>query len=426
MPIKKIVQHWIKSNHRNTEFTDHLFQHGDRIFVPLMKSECTQVHPHPKVLYHLHNKGYTIHDYAKGMALDQHRREVRIGKILSNADPETLKAFSNDQARNNARNPDMVMCITRDAHDVATISTNRGWNSCLNMIGGSCAHKVEHQVISGAHAAYLVKSTDTELKNPMARISLNPHHSIDQSHTILSPERITYGTGCNDFKHSVNMWCETTFDYKHALYKKDDHVYNDDKSTYVVSKKPEHEYLLLIGHKFHKGLLASSTNNTSHLQYLSKDFSRWVRGHVAARYVKHINDDLQHDADAHVRRVVALTGEIEHLDNLLLDPHPMVRAAVASSGHKHHLDVLIMDADSQVRCAAAMHGSEDHLNILMKDQNPSVRKHVALYGNAQQVEELAEDPNPMVRTFALKRQQFATAPQPEPTTWTCVPYEDND
>lgn len=244
---QQIVDTWAIDSKNNISFSDHIFNNTDRIYIQLDKNKLLS--PNIIVYQYLKEKNYDIYDYADGIAIDQNKRKIRIGKLLTKlkADETLIKLFVNDKVRNNAKNTDMCICISRNPYDIASMSVNRGWNSCMNMSGGSQARKIENAIKSGTHIAYLIHSNDIDIKRPIARILLNPYHSKNKN-TILFPEKL-YGIGNMEFIIAINTWCKTTFKLKDLYYKKDENIYNDNNQMFIVSNNPISEkYCLEVTH----------------------------------------------------------------------------------------------------------------------------------------------------------------------------------
>lgn len=272
--------------------SSHVFPKGqDRIEIPLEMEEKPAV-PHPAVKEHLENNGYTINDYKAGFATDKYGRSVSIGKILNKtkAPAEVTDAFMNDPQRAASSIAQPKIVISRHPHDVAGMSTDRGWRSCMEMGGPNTAGGInqrflQHDIQNGTHVAYLVRPDDNDIKKPMARIALKPFHSDDENvvkswmaslddnpenwlkpspsfqgdnpHTILRPESRVYGIGArgddydnsasgvdssivSSFKNTIKNWTSKNFPMKDdvSTYTKNENVYNDDgKSTIVPFEK---------------------------------------------------------------------------------------------------------------------------------------------------------------------------------------------
>jgi hypothetical protein len=260
--------------------SNHVFPKGqDRIEIPL-KMEETPVVPHPGVQKHLEDNGYSINDYKGGFATDKYGRSVSIGKILNKtkAPADITNAFMNDPQRAASSVAQPKIIISRHPHDVAGMSTDRGWRSCMEMGGpngggGINQHYLRHDIANGTHVAYLVRPEDNDIKKPMARIALKPFHSDDEiqdsndpyahpifqstqnKHTILRPESNVYGIGkggdfdnaasgvdsgiVSSFKNTIRNWTNQNFPMKeNTTYIKNQDVYNDDgKSTVMPFEK---------------------------------------------------------------------------------------------------------------------------------------------------------------------------------------------
>ena len=209
----------------------------DRVTTPLIHPEAPAI-PHPDVQDHLERNGYNISDYRAGKAMDQYGRETNIGKALAKtkADPSVINAFVNDPNRATAKqNVDdkLHVVISRNAYDVAGMSTDRGWTSCMDMNKGSNAHYLKPAVEEGMHVAYLARKDDPELQNPLARIAMVPYNAYNRdgtkaAKTILRPEKTQYGTSDSAFADTVKKWTEKNFPIQDGvIYNRNQEVYND-------------------------------------------------------------------------------------------------------------------------------------------------------------------------------------------------------
>jgi len=232
---KQVVNTWTGGRSSSPEadrISGSVFPEGQsRISVPLTHPE-TPADPNPEVEDHLQRNGYAIKDYRTGKATDKYGREVNIGRALTRtkADPDLISTFANDPTRaasRQAADDDLHVVISKHPYDIAGMSTDRGWNSCMNMRGGEMNHYLEPAVQEGMHVAYLARRSDPDLKNPLARISLVPHTS-ENGDTILRPEDKTYGTSDSSFHNTVQKWAEENFPMKDGtIYQRNQEVYND-------------------------------------------------------------------------------------------------------------------------------------------------------------------------------------------------------
>jgi hypothetical protein len=361
---KKLVDSWGKG--KAEEISSEVFPKGqDRISIPLEQKgnkEEEEIKPHPDVEKHLRDNGFEIADYKGGYAKDKHGRTVSIGKALNktNAPLPVKQAFENDPVRKGSTQAKkgLKVIISRHPHDVAGMSTDQGWTSCMTMKnpetgeGGGCnQHYLQQDVKHGTHVAYLVHDDDNELKRPIARIALKPFTSDDGKHTVLRPESRAYGTGDSSFARTVNNWVEKNFPAKpKILYRKNQNLYHDsgvrafggDKDAFLASNDPK---------------VRASAFTKVGLGIDHEDISRGLN-----------------DEDDKVR-----TAAIKH------------REATAD-----HISTALMDQSKKVRAAALANpnATEDHLMQGLKSKDINVKKAVLKNRNASEkvLSAAVEDP----------------------------------
>lgn len=227
---KAKVDKWVKPGRRTIDISSHVFPAGhERMSIPLEDPKDKKVEAPEHIESHLKQHGYEVHDYLNGRVKDKHGREMKLGKALkqSKAPDDLINHFNTDPKRNTARiHGGLNVVMSRHPYDVAGMSTDRGWTSCMNMDGGCENHHLRRDVHHGTHVAYLVHKDDANIHNPIARIALKPFHSLDGSHTVLRPERNTYGSAASSFEHTVNKWASDNFPIK------DSHIYRMNKNLY--------------------------------------------------------------------------------------------------------------------------------------------------------------------------------------------------
>jgi hypothetical protein len=245
---KQIVDKWGQS-HEARSLSNHVMGDKDRVVVPFVTHQQTNepLAPHPDVHQHLQNHGYQVTDYRAGLANEPHgkypSRQMRIGSILqqTNAPKNIVNAFTNDDRRKGVKqeSKNLQMVISRHPHDIAGMSTDRGWTSCMrlptdkNESGGSNHHYLERDLEHGTHVAYLTEHGDNEAKNPLARIALKPFVHEESNHTILRPEHAVYGETTGSFEKNVSDWATKHFPVLHedAVYRKHSRLYDDSHNT---------------------------------------------------------------------------------------------------------------------------------------------------------------------------------------------------
>lgn len=84
---------------------------------------------------------------------------------------------------------------TIDPYDVASMSTDRGWTSCMNLDGGEYCEDIEYDLWYGTIVAYLVNHNDTNIDHPIARIAIKPLVNKETGDMIFFPSVRTRSDG---------------------------------------------------------------------------------------------------------------------------------------------------------------------------------------------------------------------------------------
>lgn len=230
-----------------------IFGADDRLYLPLGLHLSTQANiiegVRADVAGYLATRGYRITDYANGYATDgAGKQKFRIGKIL-NGNPDLQKRFIADSARVAHK---MLAVVSRDTMDIARMSANRGWQSCMTP-GGQKHHYVARDVARGTLVAYLVTEGDPGINDPLARILLKPYRC--NGATAYRPDK-PYGLGneafssaIEDFAHQLNRAAPA------GVYRLDKWLYADDTQGCYIHRAEEFDaetFLRAIGKEFTK------------------------------------------------------------------------------------------------------------------------------------------------------------------------------
>ncbi|AXG66904.1 hypothetical protein HOU08_gp178 [Dickeya phage vB_DsoM_JA29] len=122
----------------------------------------------------LRENNFELLDYAAGTVKDRHDRVQRLGKVLSKQ-PDLKKLFDNDANRRQivtAAKGDKLVCLSMHPYDIAGMSTDRGWTSCMNLVDGSNKKFVERDVKANTLIAYMVNPEDKNVNKPIMRLLL--------------------------------------------------------------------------------------------------------------------------------------------------------------------------------------------------------------------------------------------------------------
>jgi hypothetical protein len=134
---------------------------------------------------------------------------------------------------------DVTVVISRNPCDIAGMSTNRGWRSCMNLYTGIYKHKVEKDVEHGTLVVYLIDSDDKEIVRPLGRMLIKPH--VKGKKTVLRLTDKTYGAIFpKDAIDKIEEWLlEKQPKAKHGFYRAHKDLYDDEKKGKYFFGKQE-------------------------------------------------------------------------------------------------------------------------------------------------------------------------------------------
>ena len=180
-----------------------------RIYLPL-KGKVKDAKAPKEIEKILDENGFTIDNYVQGYASkkDKKGNPIKIGKILNKAKkPDLLKQFNEDPKRSLSKKEDMTVVISRHPYDIAGMSTDRGWRSCMELNDGQFKRYVLQDIKEGSLVAYLIDKEDTNINKPISRLLIKPFINIDNpKDIILGEDAKVYGTPNTDFVTAVQKW----------------------------------------------------------------------------------------------------------------------------------------------------------------------------------------------------------------------------
>ena len=228
---------------------------GDRVYFPF---GAIAVNPSIKssteleVILALTLADYKLKDYIQGIVVDKNNRERKLNKVLQKLGKEDLISKVNtDPKREGAKKKDQLLVFSRHPYDIAGMSTDRGWTSCMNIYGGPYAEYIQWDVKEGSFICYLTNKEDLNLKNPSARVLIKPFVNIDDSSDVFYVvEDSVYGTAPQNFRKSVEEMLSSVQKEKFGKFELIDTLYCDSEKT--VIKYPENVEAILSGKRFPK------------------------------------------------------------------------------------------------------------------------------------------------------------------------------
>jgi len=244
--------------------------------------------------------------------------------------------------RPSLKNNNLSVVISRKAEDIAGMSTDRRWTSCMRLPGygdengGLYNDILYYDVKLGTLVAYLIKKDDRNIENPLARIAIKPLFNLDDDIAdildaldiqsieylnkdnlkaiedfkkkeitiFLRPEENIYSDGSlsteikTNFKRIVNDFCEKNNKNVEGMYFLNRRLYNDSaKESEITLKNKNHkEYInnLITNLKYNYEILNDSSINLekSLLEwyfYNNKDINNWFFKALKDNNIKYIS-----------------------------------------------------------------------------------------------------------------------------------------
>jgi hypothetical protein len=152
-------------------------------------------------------KWITDIDYIPGVCTVEYKNgsqnQVKIGKLLVKENLEwagapAINLFNSDPARlgkdieEKSMSGDLCIIISDHAYDIAGMSYDRSWTSCMNIADGDCKEMVECDIHHGTLVAYLCGTDDTNINRPYARFLIKPYKLQRRGYTGFSPCQMIY------------------------------------------------------------------------------------------------------------------------------------------------------------------------------------------------------------------------------------------
>lgn len=238
-------------------------------------------------------------------------RMVKIGKII-----EDIVKFTNNVNTNkkfnymlkriksefNTRQTKLsenkfLVCISRHPYDIAGMSTDRRWVSCMTLpgdkrkpAGGMFYEYVHFDITEGTLVAYLIDENDKNITHPYARIAIKPYYNYyDKNDILLVPEPTIYSDrkdGLESFQSLVKNWVEKVQGRKLGLFKFNKKLYRDTSEGVVL--KYDDEYI----HELQKTILADDETIKKIIHNFPWFTSAYVENAVVSVRKKPLSDKL--------------------------------------------------------------------------------------------------------------------------------------
>ncbi len=226
-----------------------LFKGKNRIYIPFeYKVTKENIKPNENILQTLKKEGYEITDYLEGYC-EKDGRTFRIGKILNKLNRlDLLKTFNEDPNRA-VQNKNFLICISKHPYDIAGMSTDRGWTSCMNLRGGSKNYDIFYEIEEGTVIAYLIDVNDKNINHPYGRINIKPYRN-QKNDIAWGLASKCYGSIINyietiteEFMKTIQEWVDMNLNIKgKGVYDLSTNVYNEAPASIFIGDKKNKEY----------------------------------------------------------------------------------------------------------------------------------------------------------------------------------------
>ncbi len=203
---------------------DVIFQGKNRIYLPFeYKVKDDDINKIKDIVKVLQNNGYTVTNYLEGYC-EKDGRTFRIGKVLNKLGYENLLKTFNEDPNRAVQNKNFLICISKHPYDIAGMSTDRGWTSCMNLEDGINKSFVLEEIKEGTIIAYLIDEKDKNINHPYGRINIKPYIKENEEEMVWGLANYCYGSLLHDkaeeksfsnlFKKEINKWLDNTLNYK--------------------------------------------------------------------------------------------------------------------------------------------------------------------------------------------------------------------
>ena len=193
--------------------------------------------------------------------------------------------------QNFTKNRFKVIVFTWLPRAIASMSTDVGWTSCMDLYDGQYRNKVFPTIEAGAFIAWLVQKGDEEiLDNPQARILIKVY-TTKKGKIFWYPSIRIYGTASQDFYTKVKEFVLK----KQEIYITDDElkdVYKCDKAQYLDASEPNKLTLKNVFSEKYKKILENKLKNT--IKFTIYNLYEAIQFNIDIHLIKKILENIKH------------------------------------------------------------------------------------------------------------------------------------
>jgi len=237
------------SGGRHKELLDNVFKGENRIYFPInITFEDIKTTPLiRKIRAHIEKKGYPIEKFSYlGGYIESKKNRLKISKLIRDNE-DLANAYFEDPIRDEDKvalfEKELLVVISRHPYDIAGMSTDRHWTSCMNLNPnregekGAMRHHIKDDIEQGTIVSYLIKANDKNIKNPYSRILIKPFiqgSGEEISDKVYAAEN-AYGVQNETFQEFIDDWVEKNLNTgKQGLYRIHPALYQDTTPAYKM------------------------------------------------------------------------------------------------------------------------------------------------------------------------------------------------
>jgi hypothetical protein len=156
------------------------------------------------------------------------KSDINVQKLKSDYEKELNKKSTQRKQDN------YLVVISRHPYDIAGMSTDRGWTSCMDLDTGGQTFHIMEDVKKGTIIAYLIKKDDLNINNPVARVLIKPYVSEDSEEIALFRDNYKEikGEPVKGFKETIDAWLEKNQKLSKSKYKQLKGLYDEGRCAY--------------------------------------------------------------------------------------------------------------------------------------------------------------------------------------------------
>ena len=188
---------------------------SDRTYFNLGKSSLSVIQMPKQIQEAIDKEGYYCPDYREGYVYKKDdklkSKPVKLIRVLKKSISDNgqfndlKKMFDQRMSTSRKQMKSCIICVTHNPYDVAGMSTDRNWTSCMDLNGGAYYTTALKQVRYGGMCAYLIQEDDLMVERPLARIAIKRLES-DQGNFIYVAQNKVYGDV--EFANELNFMNE--------------------------------------------------------------------------------------------------------------------------------------------------------------------------------------------------------------------------